>query len=151
MNATRASLQRQFFQERDERLSAFVRIVKVDGRKKKRPSLLCITCWLLVFCFFFFTLKAKMRKLVLIIRIYRYKAIQTEFSFNLLLNWFSLIILLRRLKSKAQQENQKRKSEFKCFSGFLMREVSKKHELSKSKEFEARQFATIFSKREFLS
>ncbi|GMR60521.1 hypothetical protein PMAYCL1PPCAC_30716, partial [Pristionchus mayeri] len=43
MNAIRSSLQRQLFQDADERLSAIVSLVKIDGKKKKRPSYLCLT------------------------------------------------------------------------------------------------------------
>ncbi|GMT35969.1 hypothetical protein PFISCL1PPCAC_27266, partial [Pristionchus fissidentatus] len=42
MNAIRSSLQRQLFQD-DERLSAIVSVVKIEGKKKKRPSYLCLT------------------------------------------------------------------------------------------------------------
>ncbi|KAF8353645.1 sec-3, partial [Pristionchus pacificus] len=43
MNAIRSSLQRQLFQDDEERLSAIVSLVKIDGKKKKRPSYLCLT------------------------------------------------------------------------------------------------------------
>ncbi|CAI4225600.1 unnamed protein product [Auanema sp. JU1783] len=42
MSAIRKELQRQVFQGEDERLHTMVQILKTDGKKKKRPTFLCI-------------------------------------------------------------------------------------------------------------
>ncbi|VDO57788.1 unnamed protein product [Haemonchus placei] len=42
MSAIRKGVQRQLFQTDDERLHAIVHVVRVDGRKKKRPTFFCL-------------------------------------------------------------------------------------------------------------
>lgn len=42
MSAIRKGVQRQLFQSDDERLHAIVHVVRVDGRKKKRPTFFCL-------------------------------------------------------------------------------------------------------------
>ncbi|ETN84038.1 hypothetical protein NECAME_07065 [Necator americanus] len=42
MSAIRKGVQRQLFQTDDERLHAIIHVVRVDGRKKKRPTFFCL-------------------------------------------------------------------------------------------------------------
>uniref|UniRef100_A0A0K0D2W7 Transposase n=1 Tax=Angiostrongylus cantonensis TaxID=6313 RepID=A0A0K0D2W7_ANGCA len=42
MSAIRKGVQRELFQTDDERLLAILHVIRVDGRKKKRPTFFCL-------------------------------------------------------------------------------------------------------------